>query len=284
MQRFFPALLFAFAVVVSIASASTNQLTLMVGFAAGGTSSTAARIFADSVGAITGVTPIVENRPGAGGQIAADAVRAMRGRPVLLFMSSTSVLKVVPGRDLEPIGIIATFPYVAVARKDASQTLHHYMEAAKESDRWRFVATAGAGSVPHLIAEKLFEEHGLKMTHIPFQGSSPAILSVLGGHVPLAIVPLPDFLPFQDSLSIIARSGDGIEESGWIGLYAPKGSTDDEIRALARLFERASSRSAQRLSIFGFHSTWLSGEGLLRQHESEYVMWLALSRRLGIQH
>jgi Tripartite tricarboxylate transporter family receptor len=203
-----------FAAVLTLSSPALpddGQIRLVVGFAAGGTSSTAARIFAEAVEHITRSSTIVENRPGAGGAVAADWVLRQKGTQTLLLMSSTSALS-----GLVPIGILATFPYVAVARKDSPAHLSEYMNEASREEKYRTVATAGAGSISHLIGTKLFNDYGVPMVHVPYQGSAPTILSVAGGHVALAIVPFPDFLPFQDTLRILARTGSGIETEGWV--------------------------------------------------------------------
>ena len=181
----------------SPALSSDGQITLVVGFAAGGTSSTAARIVAKSVEHITRTSMVVENRPGAGGAIAADWVLRQNGTQALLFMSSTSSLKTSPQSGLVPIGVLAAFSYVAVTKRDSPTNLAEYMNGASREEKYRTVATAGAGSIPHLIGAKLFSNYGVPMVHVPYQGSAPAILSVAGGHVALAIVPFPDFLPFQ---------------------------------------------------------------------------------------
>ena len=104
----------------SPALSSDGQISLVVGFAAGGTSSTAARIFAESVEHITRISTVVENRPGAGGAIAADWVLRQKGTQTLLFMSSTSSLKTSPQSGLVPIGILAAFSYVAVTKREFS--------------------------------------------------------------------------------------------------------------------------------------------------------------------
>jgi hypothetical protein len=165
-------LLFFAALVTLFGPALPNdgQITLAVGFAAGGTSSTAARIVAEAAEQTTRNSTTVENRPGAGGAIAADWVRRQKGTPqTLLFMSSTSSLRTSQS-GLVPIGILATFPYVAVTRKDAAAHLAEYMEEASREEKYRTVATAGAGSIPHLIGTKLFNDSGVPMEHVPIKG------------------------------------------------------------------------------------------------------------------
>src|SRR5262245_49593375 len=149
-----------FAVVAFILQATPTEardaMTLVVGFAPGGTSSVAARFVAHAIEEFAEMTVVIENKPGAGGELAADWVRRQKENQTLLFMSSTSVLKVSPD-GLVPIGMLATFSYVAVPRSDAPKTLIEYMTATKWNDSLRSVANAGAGSVSHLIGEKLFQ-------------------------------------------------------------------------------------------------------------------------------
>jgi tripartite-type tricarboxylate transporter receptor subunit TctC len=277
------ALLFFAALVMLSSPALPNdgQITLVVGFAAGGTSSTAARIFAESLGQITRSSTVVENRPGAGGAIAADWVLRQKATQTLLFMSSTSSLKISPQSGLVPIGVLATFSYVAVTERDSN--LAEYMNRASREEKYRTVATAGAGSIPHLIGAKLFSDYGVPMVHVPYQGSAPAILSVAGGHVALAIVPFPDFLPFQDSLRILAQTGSGIETEGWLGIFAPPETSSEEVARLSEIFRQASQRSREKLRTVGFDQVWRSGTEARAMHEKDYAQWQQILKVLGLQ-
>jgi len=274
-----------FAAVALILQATPTEardaMTLVVGFAPGGTSSVAARFIAHAIEEFSEMTIVIENKPGAGGEIAADWVKRQKDNQTLLFMSSTSVLKVSPD-GLVPIGMLATFSYVAVPQSDAPKTLTEYMTATKQNDSLRSVATAGAGSVPHLIGEKLFQRSGVKMEHIPFQGSAPAISAVAGKHVGMAIVPAPDFLPFRDKLDVIAETGSGIETEGWIGILAPSGITREKVASLTALFQRASKETAGQLGQFGLRSTWRSADQLQKIHAREYAEGRATFKSLGI--
>lgn len=283
MTRLTPLFLAALVMLSSPALPNDGQITLVVGFSAGGTSSTAARIVAEAAEQITRTSTIVENRPGAGGAIAADWVLRQKGTQTLLFMSSTSSLRTSPQSGLVPIGILATFPYVAVTRKDAPAHLAEYMQEASREEKYRTVATAGAGSIPHLIGTKLFDDYGVPMVHVPYQGSAPAILSVLGGHVAVAIVPFPDFLPFQDSLRILAQTGSGIETEGWVGIFAPPETSAEDVARLSEIFRQASQRAQDKLQNVGFKHVWRSGAEARAMHEKDYTEWTPILKVLGIQ-
>ena len=147
---------------------------------------------------------------------------------MLLVMSATSLLRIPPDIGLVPVGIFAQYKYVVVTRKGTSLDLQAYMAAAKLDKRPRNVGTAGAGSVAHLIAEKLFEEHDVRMIHVPYPGSASAIRDVLGEHIDMGVVPMPDAIAQLVNLEILAESGKGILVEGWMGLYAPPVTTQGE--------------------------------------------------------
>jgi len=278
--------LIALLIACTCATSSTAQvrdLTLVVGFAAGGTSSTAARILADSAATIEGTNVVVENIPTAGGKLAAYRVVHSDSSRMLLVMSATSLLRIPPDLGLVPVGIFAQYKYVVVTLKGTSLDLKAYMAAAKLDKRPRNVGTAGAGSVAHLIGEKLFEEHGVRMIHVPYPGSAPAIRDVLGGHVDMAVVPVPDAIAQEANLQILAESGKGIPVEGWMGLYAPRVTPQDNAARLAVLFQQASLRSRENLKRVGFEGVWLSALELRRTHERDYAQLYPMLQKLGVE-
>jgi tripartite-type tricarboxylate transporter receptor subunit TctC len=264
------------------AAQAQSRLTLVVGFAPGGTSSTAARIIAESLEGITGQSVLVENRPGASGAISAETVRQQKNSRTLLFMSSTSALSIPPDSGLVPVGIVAGYSYVVVARKDAPPTFEEYVKAARSDVAFRTVGTAGAGSVAHMIGERLFERHGLNMRHIPYKGSAPAIQDVLGAHIALAVTPVPDFVGFKDEMRVVAETGRGFETDGWVAIYAPPGTSAAEVQQLSALFEEASSRSGDALERMGFKPQWRTGDELLSVHRRQYRELFPVLARLGL--
>ncbi len=178
----------------------SKPITLVVGFAPGGTSSIVAHYLAEGVQARLKTAVIVENKPGAGGLVAADFVKkqAPDGATVLVF-SSTTLMKFPPTPELVPIGQVATFDYIFAAGAAArAETVGEYLEAARADPALRTYASPGPGTLPHLIVEALAQQANVPLVVVQFRGSAPAALNVLGGHVPAAMLPLPDYLPHRD--------------------------------------------------------------------------------------
>jgi tripartite-type tricarboxylate transporter receptor subunit TctC len=244
-------------------SAYADNITLVVGFAAGGTSSSAARVILEPLSRVSGKRVLVENRPGAGGLIAAKYVASQRPEQgVLLFMSSSSAVRVPAELGLVPVALVATYEYVIVRRGDSA--LDEYFAAARKDRSLQSVGTPGAGSTPHLFMAKLFREREVPMLHVPYQGGAPAILAVLAGEVALAAVPYPDFLGFKDTLSILAKTGNGFSTGGWMGVFAPPGTTPQEVVRLASWLQVASEASKDAFARIGFAQSYRPGNDLGR--------------------
>lgn len=260
-----------------------DQLTLIVGFKPGGTSTVAARQIASAINEKSGTDVIVMSREGAGGLLAANAVLEQNNSHVLLFFSSTSALRVRPDMGLVPVGLIATFPYVVVANKNAPSTLDAYFQAARHEDKLRSYTSPGTGTFPHLAGERLFREHGIKGVHVPFTGSSPAAQSVYAGHVQLGIVPYIDYAPLKDGLREFPGAGEKLGIDGWIGIYAPPSTTQAEISRYVQMFKSATEASTEKLALSGFKAHWEAGTQLQKLHEQSYKEWKPELDRLGIK-
>lgn len=255
---------------------------LVVGFAIGGAGTTAAWRLAEAVESLTGRRVLVENRPGADGFLAADWVKKQQKAKSLYVMSSTSAARVPSDFGLVPVGIFATYDFVSVVRADAPPDIESYMAAAKTDRQLRLVGTAGAGSVARLVGLRLFEAHGISMDHVAYQGSSPAVTAVLGGEVPMAIVPRPDFR-LKDELRVLASSGFGMPTSGWMGIYAPPETSAEEIGRLVTLLQLAAERAKAKLEESGFTKVWKSAEELAAVHSREFKEWAPVLDSLGIK-
>lgn len=259
-----------------------DQFTFIVGFAPGGTSTVAARQIGHAINQAEGINVIVESREGASGRLAANSVLSQNNSRVLYFMSSTSEFAVPPDIGIVPIALIATFDYVAVTSMNSPATLSSYLEAARTNEKLQSYTSSGTGTTAHLIGDKIFRTNGMPGVHVPYRGSRPAVESVFAGQVPMAIVPEADYRALQSGLHLVARSGDGIDATGWIAVYGPSSISREEVGQYAQIFKTAVENSKVQLKASGFDAHWGPAEELSALHNKS-LQWKPELERLGIK-
>ncbi len=200
------ALLFPIALTLaSLAQAETypsRPITLLVPAAAGGGNDTVARVVAEKMGKLLGQQIVIENRPGAGGSLAARQVARSEPDGYTIGIGNPAVLAIAPAmlpnvgydpvKDFAPVGMIAASPHIILINNSIpAKTLAEFIALAKaEPGRYTF-ASGGAGSPAHLGPELLASIAGIKLTHVPYKGTGPAIADLLGGHVSMTYSSLP---------------------------------------------------------------------------------------------
>ncbi|MDQ6684381.1 MAG: tripartite tricarboxylate transporter substrate binding protein [Pseudomonadota bacterium] len=232
-----------------------KPINLIVGFAPGGSADITARLFAERLRVELGQPVIVENRPGAGGNIGADVVvRAPKDGYTLLLAAAAQIvinpslyksMTFNPAKDLAPItqlqvehNLMVVGPAVPV------KTLTEFIAYAKAHPNEITFASPGNGSPAHLAGELLNQRAGLKMQHVPYKGTGPAITDLIAGNVTMAIDNMPALLPQVKSgkLRALAVASDkraaaapeiptmaeagmkGYVVMAWKGLMAPAGT------------------------------------------------------------
>jgi tripartite-type tricarboxylate transporter receptor subunit TctC len=203
-----------------------RALNMIVCFAAGGASDTAARLIADPLSQALGKPVTVENRGGGGGNIGiAAAAHAAHDGYTLLLCSSAFVVNPSlyskasydPYKDLVPIITIASSPNViVVSGKSDIKTLPEFIAKAKASGGRMNWSSPGLGTTPFLAGEALKLRTGIDMQHIPFAGGGPAGMALLGGSVEMMSVTLGSVLSFIDSGEYRPLAQTGKER--WVGL------------------------------------------------------------------
>jgi tripartite-type tricarboxylate transporter receptor subunit TctC len=239
----------------------TRPVRLMVPFPAGSTSDTLARLMAQWLSERLGQPTIIENRPGASGNIATEAVAraAPDGHTLLLVTVSNAInaslyenLNFNFIRDMAPVaGIMRTPGVMEINPSVPAKTAPDFIAYAKANPHRITMASAGNGASSHLAGELFMLMTGIDMVHVPYRGSPPALTDLLGGQVqvmfdniptsleyiragklrPLAVTAttrldvLPDVPPLADFVP-------GYETSLWLGMAAPKNTPEDIIRKL----------------------------------------------------
>lgn len=228
-----------------------RPVTLIVPYAAGGNTDGIARITAERLSNTFGKSFVVENRPGAGGAIAAEMVSKAAPDGYTLFIAALPVMAIVPAinkvrydpiKNFTPISNIATNPFVIVVNKDIPvKTLKEFVDYVRARNGKLSYGSAGIGSLNHLSMALFLKKAGLEMTHVPYKGNSPALSDVVAGHIPAMFSNFSDALPQAKAgnVRMIALSSDKrnplapevptVAESGypdyailtWNGLMAP---------------------------------------------------------------
>ncbi|MDQ3025193.1 MAG: tripartite tricarboxylate transporter substrate binding protein [Pseudomonadota bacterium] len=192
--------LFLTAIALAAASATaqpnfpTRPVTLTVGFAPGGGTDTAARIVAKKLSENIGQTVVVENKAGAGGNIAAQHVATAAPDGYTIHLTSVGPMSVAPAmqknlpydpkRDIAPITMGVVFPNAIVVYPDVpAKTLAEYVALARRQPGALNYASSGVGSAGHLAGELFKQRAGIDLVHIPYKGGGPAMADLLGGRV-----------------------------------------------------------------------------------------------------
>jgi tripartite-type tricarboxylate transporter receptor subunit TctC len=228
----------------------SRPIKLLVGASPGGTTDTMARAIAQPLAASLGQPMLVENRPGAGGNLAADAVAksAPDGHTLLVSFTSHTInatlypnLPFDPVADFTPISMIATVPSLLVGNpKIGAVDLEALIALAKAKPDTLTIAIGGIGSSLHLAAEQFKMMAGVRILNVPYRGTAPALTDVLGGQVDIMFVSLVTGTAqvragklraygvtsaqrqasFLD-LPAIGEVVKGFESTAWFGVFGP---------------------------------------------------------------
>ena len=247
-----PLLAFALSTVLAATAYAfpDRPVRLVVGFAPGG-SDISARLVGQKLSELWGQPVVVDNRPGAAGNIGADAVAKAvpDGYTILLMVNSytinTSVYRNLPWdliRDFAPIGRYATSPMVVVVNdKMPVKTFADFMAYAKANRGKINYGSAGTGTAPHLAGELFAMRSGIEMTHVPYKGSAPSVTALVADEVqisfgalsafdgmvrqgrlrPLAVTTATRFSQLPDVPTISESGLPGFDVDIWYGFLAP---------------------------------------------------------------
>ncbi|MDP2015603.1 tripartite tricarboxylate transporter substrate binding protein [Hydrogenophaga sp.] len=245
-----------------------KTLRIVVGFAPGGSTDIMARILAQSIGESLGQTVIIENKPGASGNIAAaDVIRATPDgysfliAPTSVETANPSLFKstILPSRDLMPVGGVGrTQMYLVAKPQIEAKDARELVAIAKASPGKMSYASAGAGTPPHLACELFKLATSTFITHVPYRGAAPALQDVMGGqadfvcdpgiafpHIRTGKVKLLGVVsakrsPFFPDVPTVTEQGfPGANLDIWFGMWAPNGTPPDVVARMNRELGKA---------------------------------------------
>lgn len=292
-----------------------RPIRVLVGFAPGGNVDTSTRIVARKLAEQLGVAVVVENKPGAGGNIAAEMVaRAPADGYTMLACGATShganpalfaKLPYDPVKDFTPVTMFGTVPNVLVVNPSMpATTFAEFASWVKAYPSKANLASAGIGTSQHLSIELLKSMTGLPATHVPYKGGAPAVADVLGGQVPAMVAGMPTALPSitAGKLRAIAvtsakRSPNlpqvptlaevgvtGYDVTNWVGLCAPAGIALTRVEKLHSAVQTAlgSADVANSLVNVGYEPAPITPQELAIFVQRDIAKWLKVVREAGI--
>lgn len=291
-----------------------RPIMFVVPYAAAGINDNSARITAQWLSKVLKQNVIVENRTGANGAIAAEFVARAPADGYTLFMTASPTLMIVPHmqkinydpfKSFAPIAIMdAGYVAIAVNPSFPARTFAELVAYAKPRPNKLDYATGASGSTGHLTMALLLNRAGLTMTHVPYKGSSAAVVAVLGGHVPLYVGTLSDGMEHHKSgklriigvtsakrqselpdVPTVAEQGyPGFTTAFWNALLAPAGTPKEVIATLSDALRPACKDAAfnakyQALSVEALCTT---PEQFSEKLRTDSVMWQEAVKASGV--
>ena len=313
------ALLLVLGITISLgvqAQAYLNKpISMVVPQAAGGTNDIVARMIAPAFGESIGSSIVVENRPGAGGNIGTQSVsRSVKdGYTLLLTINSAQAINPSlyknpgfdPVNDFVPLYYIGATPYVLVSPPGSPyKTLADVVAVAKTRPGELSYASAGNGTISHLLGAMLNASAGIEMQHIPYKGVAPAINDVLGGQVPLAFASLPSALNYIKTGKLQAIAISSAKRSSaapeipaiaetypdcvgevWVAIFAPIGVNADVIKKVQSAMDKTMSKSEvrEKLTAQGLDLSPVPTNKLVALLKDELAKWAKIVKASGAQ-
>ena len=291
-----------------------RPIKIIVSTSAGGITDVAARVLGNYLQAKTGQTVVIDNRSGAGGNIAMDAVAKSTPDGYTLGVANTGNIVINPYlyrsmpfdplKDLVPVGAMGDVPlFMVVNGQLPANNLTEFVAYAKANPV--SYGSAGTGTTPHLAADAFNRYAKLDMVHVPYRGSTAAVTDVIGGSIPMTFVSLGQYIELvrQGKLKVLgiashkrvtylpevatfAEQGfTGLETGTWFSLFAPAG-TPKEIVEQLNVHVRAlpdDPEFRKRLDAAFLEPMPLTAAEFGAQVKSDAVRWERIVRELGVK-
>jgi tripartite-type tricarboxylate transporter receptor subunit TctC len=291
-----------------------KPVRILVPYAAGGNSDGIARIIAQRLTDRLGQTFVVENRVGANGAVAADAVARAAPDGYTLMWAVTPPMTIAPAmqkvqfdpiKDFAPISIVGSNAFVLLVNKDfPPKTVAELIAYVRAQPSKMAYAEGSAGSLTHLAMALFLQRAGLDMTNVSYRGNAPALTDVIAGHLPMMFSNVSDALPQAASgaVRLLAVSSDKrapqipnvptVAESGfpgfnvltWNGLVAPAGTPQPVIDLVAREVAAAvkDPKFIERLDSYGVDPVGDTPAEFARTVAADVAQWAEVVKMTGL--
>jgi tripartite-type tricarboxylate transporter receptor subunit TctC len=292
-----------------------RPVRILVPYAAGGNSDSMARISAQHLSEAFKQPFVVENRVGANGAIAGEAVAraAPDGhtllwgvQPAIVIAPAMQKVPFDPVKDFAPISVVGTNPFVLIVNKDVPvKTVGEFIAWVKSQPTKLSYAEGSAGSVTHLSMALFLKRAGLDMTNVSYRGNAPALTDVIAGHLPTMFSNLSDALPHAASGAIrilavssgrrvaqlkdvptVAESGfPGYDVVTWNGLLAPAATPKPIVDQIAAEIAKAvkEPKFVERLTSFGADPSGITPAQFATLIASDLKLWAEAVEVAGVK-
>ena len=296
--------------------AQTGPVKLMVGFPAGGGTDSVARTLAEKLGPLLGTTVVVENKAGAGGQIAAQALKTAAPDGTTFFLShdhTISILPLVvknpgfdPAKDFVPVAGFATFVNaMAVSGGTPAKSFNEYVAWAKSQGNKGNIGIPAPASVPEFLVKVLGEKYKLDLQAAPYRGSAPMMADMLGNQIGAGVGSVPDFIENHKAgkIRVVAVLGNarqaalpdvptfaelglaGFEDVPYYGVFAPAGTpqalVDRFSDALAKVVAMPDVK--EKLTAMGLTVAHMPPQQLAKAEQAYASTWARIIKASGFQ-
>ena len=306
----------AFALPASAGSYPDHAIKMIVPFAAGGGTDVLARIIAQNLNSKWGQPVVVENQPGASGAIGTRAVMKAPPDGYTLLMASTGALMAVSGsadadgafdvnKVLAPIVVAAAPPYLLVVSPTLPvASTADLIRLAKEKPDGLTFGSSGVGAASHLSGLLFASATGIKLLHIPYKGTGPAVTDLLGGRIDMMFAPGPvvqQFIQagklkalgvtdtqrsrFYPDIPPVSETVPGYESVGWFGLLAPPNTPPAIVKAINEMIVAAmqSQEFRDHLATLGAEPKPQTPEEFGRYINADVAKWSKLVKDNDVQ-
>jgi tripartite-type tricarboxylate transporter receptor subunit TctC len=291
-----------------------QTVKILVGSSPGGGTDAMARAVADRLGPLLKQNVVVENRAGASNTLAADlTAKSTDGHTLIMGVSTAHAiaphllkLNYDSDKDLVPVAFVGSVPNVLVANMALPVTnVEGLVKLAKGSPGKLNYATSGSGSTQHIAAEMFKDAAGVFITHIPYRGSAPALVDLMGGQVQVSFDTMPSVIghirngkirplavaaakrnPQLPDVPTMAEAGvKGVEMSAWYGIYMPASTPKEVVARVNAEVNKviAMPETQARLSAIGADLTPMTPEAFQAFHTAENKRYGDLIRRKNIK-